>query len=286
MQFFDRLAQYFESIGAVLSGQSQAASVFPNASDIGDSREAIYMRFLEQHVPHWCEVERGGYLFSGDGLESGQIDLIVSAGSAPRYAFLKSHGGKSFRQVDGVIAAISIKSTIRLTDVSRILDDFSKIPQMQTQAKDVNPGIQNFDVSDFLMCAVYASKCDDLLSIASKVREHYSVNQDIPQNRRPSLIHVNGKGVIFRAARGSTYGEKELLIGEYYVIQTSANVFGLSYVANEVRKRVALIPHILFRMNNDLPGKLLESSGLPFDVFAPHGCKLTPATSAPHTPRP
>ena len=37
--FFDRLKKYFTKVGEVLKGQAGVASIFPNATDIGTSRE-------------------------------------------------------------------------------------------------------------------------------------------------------------------------------------------------------------------------------------------------------
>jgi hypothetical protein len=45
-EFFDRLKQYFESVGSVLRGEAAAASIFPNSTDLGQSRELIYADFF------------------------------------------------------------------------------------------------------------------------------------------------------------------------------------------------------------------------------------------------
>src|ERR1043165_8082751 len=111
--FYNRLMGYYRSIGKVLRGEAAAASVFPNSTDIGVSRERAYMRFLETHVPSSCSVTLGGFMFGLDGSESRQLDIIVSAGVAPRFAFHATHsGGKSFACIDGTIGVATIKSTL------------------------------------------------------------------------------------------------------------------------------------------------------------------------------
>ena len=85
--FFERLEAYYDAVGAVLRGEAGAAAVFPNTSDIGLSREQVYLRFLEEHLPASCEATLGGFLFGLDGTESSQLDIIVTCAVAPRFSF-------------------------------------------------------------------------------------------------------------------------------------------------------------------------------------------------------
>ncbi len=66
-QFFHRLREYYLNVAAVLSGEAKIASIFPNTTDIGMSRECVYIDFLKQHVPSKCNVFLGGFLFGEDG---------------------------------------------------------------------------------------------------------------------------------------------------------------------------------------------------------------------------
>jgi len=113
--FFERLNKYYSNIGEVLRGQKTAASVFPNATDIGTSRERVYAEMLKQHVPSSCNVLFGGFLFDLEGQESKQIDIIITNDSSIRYN-LPGDGdnGKSFACIDGTIGIVSVKSTLPL----------------------------------------------------------------------------------------------------------------------------------------------------------------------------
>jgi hypothetical protein len=51
--FYARLKQYYIKIGAVLRGEADAASIFPNTTDVGISRENVYVEFLKMHLPYW-----------------------------------------------------------------------------------------------------------------------------------------------------------------------------------------------------------------------------------------
>lgn len=64
--FFVRLRKYYESVGKVLRGQAECASIFPNATDIGVTRENVYAQFLKSHAPSKCNVLLGGFLFDED----------------------------------------------------------------------------------------------------------------------------------------------------------------------------------------------------------------------------
>jgi len=111
--FFHRLRSYYLEVASVLRGEAKAASVFPNATDVGMARERIYAEFLRQHAPSKCNVFFGGFLFGEDGSESGQLDVLVATDTTPRFNLNNEDGaGKSFSPVDGTLGVASIKSTL------------------------------------------------------------------------------------------------------------------------------------------------------------------------------
>ena len=97
--FFDRLRDYYVKVASVLRGEADAASVFANTTDIGISREKVYVEFLKQHTPSKCNVFLGGFIFDEDGAESKQLDIIITTDTAPRFDFHNKDGtGKALRQ--------------------------------------------------------------------------------------------------------------------------------------------------------------------------------------------
>ena len=46
--FYQRLKAYFADVGAVLQGRASSASIFPNTTDVGMSRERVYVEVLRQ----------------------------------------------------------------------------------------------------------------------------------------------------------------------------------------------------------------------------------------------
>ena len=82
--FYTRLREYYLKVGEVLRGDADAASIFPNPTDVGTSRELAYADFLRQHAPSKCNVFSGGFLFDVEGNESKQPDILITTDTAPR----------------------------------------------------------------------------------------------------------------------------------------------------------------------------------------------------------
>jgi hypothetical protein len=83
--FFKELREYYLKVAEVLRGEAEAASVFPNSSDIGVSRESVYLDILRLHAPSKCNVFLGGFLFDENGSQSRQLDVIITTDTAPRF---------------------------------------------------------------------------------------------------------------------------------------------------------------------------------------------------------
>jgi hypothetical protein len=252
-----RLLQYFEAVGDVLRGDATKAKIFSNIADVGGTREEIFSAFLRNHLPAWCNVDRGGFLFNWEGAESGQLDIVISSGYAPKFVPFPENG-KSVREIEGVIGVTSIKSTLSKESLTDALKEFARIPQMRTNSQHVNPALRNVEMQNFVFLHIYASDCKDMGLIARVLHEFYEENSEIPVNRRPDLIHSNSCGVIVKAKKGAQYGEVSLEEGCYYQLDFKTNFFGLSYAIDEIRRRVALLPHITFQLS-DLPTLLFNA---------------------------
>ncbi|MBS0242310.1 MAG: hypothetical protein JSS20_09040, partial [Proteobacteria bacterium] len=127
--FFHRLRTYYLDVASVLRGEAKAASIFPNPTDIGTSRERVYAEFLRQHAPSKCNVFFGGFLFGDDGSESGQLDVLVTTDTTPRFDFHNSDKhGKSFSPVEGTLGVAAIKSTINKAELTDALVGIAAIP--------------------------------------------------------------------------------------------------------------------------------------------------------------
>lgn len=138
--FFSRLGEYYLKVSEVFRGEADVANIFPNPADRGSTRETIYATFLRQHAPSKCNVLFGGYLFQDDGDESGQLDVIVTTDTSPRFDYLKTNGhGKTFAPVEGTLAVAAIKSTFAKDDIYDTLSNIASIPPTKPLGKRTPP---------------------------------------------------------------------------------------------------------------------------------------------------
>lgn len=205
--FFPRLRGYFERVGAVLRGEADSASIFPNSTDIGMSRERVYAEFLRLHAPSKCNVFLGGFLFDMNGEESRQLDIIVTTDTAPRYDLHNRDGsGKSFSPVEGTLGVASIKSTLNKNEMEDALHCVASIPPTESLEGRVSLGLEINAYDDWPYKIIYASNGIAGPTLLEHLNEFYTLHPTIPPSRRPHLIHVAGKYVILRTVPGLSIG--------------------------------------------------------------------------------
>lgn len=157
--FFTRLRDYYLQVAEVLRGEADAASIFPNTTDVGMAREKVYANFLKEHAPSKCNVFLGGFLFDLNGIESKQIDVIVTTDTAPRFNFHNQEGGgKSFSPVEGTLCVASIKSNLDKQQLFDALDGIASIPPCQDLGKRVPLTYKVRDYDDWPYKIVYATE--------------------------------------------------------------------------------------------------------------------------------
>jgi hypothetical protein len=249
--FYTRLREYYLEVAKVLRGEADAASVFPNTSDIGVAREGIYAKFLEQHAPSKCNVFLGGFLFHEDGTESKQLDVIITNDTAPRFDFHNSHGrGKSFAPVEGTLGVASIKSTLNKKELFNALDGIASIPPTNNRLEGlVRPGTQIHDYDDWPYKIIYANNGIKGKTILDYVYTFYTDYPNIPINRRPHLIHVAGKYAIFRVTRLMRWPNGEPEIGIFYMVTSGSDLSAITWALNGLQHNAAASKEILFTYN-------------------------------------
>ena len=206
--FTERLCSYFEGIAAALAGTSTAASVFPNSTDIGQSRERLYLEFLRVSMPSKCNVFLGGFLFQTDGSESGQMDVIVTSDTAPRFDFHNPTGdGKSFSPVEQTLAVASVKSELTKATLFDALGGLSSIPPMLPIGGRCMPDMVIHDYEHWPLKIIYAPKGLNVETIEGHMRDYYELHPEIPPTRRPDIVHV---GQTFALVSGNLIGGVEV----------------------------------------------------------------------------
>ena len=187
---FSNIRNHFEKIADQLVAETEVASGLTNSSDVGASREDVYKRFLERHLPKTCNVFLGGYVFDIDGNRSKQTDIIVTAGNTPKFEM--STGNKHFAPLEGTIAIVEVKSHLNKQSLYDALENIAAIPSMPNQKGILSPvvkySIQHWlDIPYKIILAYGAINKETLFE---HICEFYKKNDSIPINRRPNIIHI------------------------------------------------------------------------------------------------
>lgn len=250
--FYERLGGYYTKVAEVLRGEVDVGAVFPNSSDVGSTREHVYIKFLRQHCPQKCNVFAGGFLFAEDGSESKQLDVIVTTDTAPRYDFHNPDGsGKSFACVEGCIAVASIKSFLTKDQLFDALGNLASIPPTQPIGKRGNPQLKIENYEKWPTKIVYASDGLKAETILSHLYDFYAGRPDIPKERKADFIHVAGKYFIPRLEDGTEVANADGTIVntkgvEYYVLTSNSDVQAICCTLEAIQRGASAATHILF----------------------------------------
>ncbi len=242
-KFHLTLYRYFEDVAARLKHQaSQAGNALTNSADVGSEREDIYRDFLVNHVPVACDVIRGGFLYGMNGEQSGQLDLLVTSDTTPRFDLRGQKNGKQFAPVDGCLAVISVKSKLNTRELEKALLEFSRIPAKATDRPKTVYRTVIHDYADWPFKVLYASDSISLGAIKKALMKFYEDNPNIPLSSRPNLIHVVGQWAIFRSTElaelysdGKVVSEK----GDWYAEQIQPDVLALATVLHRIQENAA-----------------------------------------------
>jgi hypothetical protein len=251
--FIQRLRDYYLEVAAVLRGEANAASVFPNPTDVGVSREQVYAEFLRQHAPSKCNVFFGGFLFGEDGSESGQLDVLVTTDTTPRFDFYNRDGhGKSFSPVEGALGVASIKSTLNKNELEDALGGIAAIPPTSSLDRRVTLGVSIKDYDDWPYKIIYASDGISPQTLMVHLNNFYAQHPDVPLGRRPNVIHVSGQYVVFRLIAGMSVWEvnqgkeEKPTVGAFHLFTRDPDIQGILWVLNGLQQRATASNHILY----------------------------------------
>jgi len=267
--FYDRLRTYYEDVARVLRGESDAAAIFPNTTDKGIRREHAYAEFLRLHAPADCRVLYGGFLFSLEGSESSQIDIIIAGRSSPSFDFHNPDGkGKTFNIVDSTIAAISVKSSLDKKELEDSLRGFASIPFYSDQVSHAHGRAEGLNLRHFPYKAIFAYDGISSDSLAGHVVDFYAKNPSIPAERHVDLIHVAGKYVGIRSTSGmvtwdpTTQTAHEAEDGAYWFSGKDPDLQAMTTILNCLTRMVDMFRSVSFDYT-PIQGKLY---GIPEEV--------------------
>jgi hypothetical protein len=261
---FERLRDYYLKVAEVLRGDADAASVFPNPTDVGMSRERVYADFLKQHAPSKCNVFLGGFLFDEDGAESRQMDVIVTTDTAPRFDFHNRAGeGKSFSPVEGTLGVASIKSHLDRAQLFDALDAIASIPPTRSLEGRVTAGTEILRYDDWPYKIVYATGGLQDETILGHLDTYYSEHPEVPFTRRPHIIHVAGCYAIIRVVGGMSIRSvsegtneqpplenEQSPLGTFRLMTRNPDLQGIVWVLHNLQDNAAASTDIYFSYGN------------------------------------
>ena len=250
--FFERLEKYYSEIGKVLKGESNAASIFPNKTDIGMTRERVYAEVLKTNLPSSCNVYFGGFIFDLEGNESNQIDLIITNDKALQFNFHNQGGdGKTFSCIDGCVGIASIKSNLDSSQLIESLNNIASLPEKSDLTGKNNPMLKIPDYDDWPYKIIFASEGVNIETAMATLRNFYNANSDIPLNKRPNLIHVAGKYLLIRVGEGTTTRDGTKIEANTYHPQISkVDEFGIPYAVTRIQQIATAANQVIFSYAN------------------------------------
>lgn len=258
-EFHYKLQQYYSAIGRVLKGEADTASIFPNSTDVGMSRERVYLEVLKRHLPSSCNVRQGGFLFDIEGNESQQIDVIVNNDKSIRFDFNNPDGsGKSFSCIEGCVAVASIKSTLDSRRLKDSLLNLSSLPDKAPLNGRQNPRVRISNYDDWPFKIVFAFDGVSSEITYTTLESFYAENSNIPIFKRPNIIHVAGKYVITRVGGqgGTTIDGTQLEPNSYQLLLSHPDEYGIPFVIASIQEIAAASDHVIYNYGeliNKLP---------------------------------
>lgn len=234
-------------------GEANIASVFPNSTDVGITREQAYLKMLSAHLPSSCNVYKGGFLFDQNGAESRQLDLIITNSKALQFNFHYPEQDKTFACIDGCIGIASIKSFLDTRELNDTLSNIASLPDKSPFNASPLINIPNYDSWPYKI--IYASDGISAESISKALLNFYS-NNDVPINKRPNFIHVLGKYIFILTEEGDKTRDGTVLISGTYHLQTKhPDAFAIPFVISRLQNIAESSNHIITTYNW-LPDKL------------------------------
>ena len=241
---FDDLAKYFVDLAEELRSMARQAALAGSPSSVGEVREDAYLAFLTRHLPTTCRAFRGGYVFNLNGDRSSQLDVIVSAATAPRIQLRESR--LEIAPYEGTIAVAEVKSRLDKQSLLDALGGRQSLPQLvdpqSVRAPYFNPANEEYWWDNPLKI-IFAYDGIQARQVISYLNQYYQENPAIPMACRPSLIHVLGRYVAIRIAgdlregRGDgSFADAQPPKGSYQVYENVPDIAALTHVLTTIQQ--------------------------------------------------
>lgn len=268
---FDHLKEHYASVAEELSSQARQAGLLRNPTGVGTEREEVYRTFLERHLPKMCDVFLGGYVFDMTGNSSSQMDVIVTAGSTPR--FRMSSGDRYIAPLEGTIAVAEIKSQLNKATLWEALTGCASVPPMPASGGIKPPYLrineERWQETPYKIVFAYDGISAD--TICGHIDEFYTQRPEIPHYRRPNIIHVLDHYMIMRITSGTTVTNSDGTpdvnqpeIGQYQPFFVAPDTLAMAWKLIALQENAFLSNHLLYKYGewyNKIVERILGGQG-------------------------
>ena len=242
---FQTIVEQFQSADKLLLSEALASGSLRHPTDTGTEREESVRRMLERFLPASCQVSRGGFLFNIHGDASKQIDIIVTAGLAPRFESLSKD--VVVAPLEDTIGVAEVKSNLDKQRLFEALDNLAELPRLEDPQSTLSSSLKRPAPHfwwDWPVKMILAFKAVSKEVLLDHLSEYYRQHPGIPHENRVSLIYVVDQYTIHRMtprvqvgnADGSV-AENQPPPGDYHSFDNMANVAGLVDLVTQLQQR-------------------------------------------------
>ena len=242
---YEAIIEHFQSADSQLLAEAVASGGLRHPTDTGTERERSVKRVLERFLPASCQVSRGGFLFNIRGESSRQIDIIVTAGMAPR---LESHSRDVVvAPLEDTIGVAEVKSNLDKARLYEALDNIAALPKLEDPQSSLPPFLTEQSPHfwwNWPLKVIFGFDAVSKETLYSHLKAYYQERPDIPPENRPSLIYVIGQYTIHRITPGAqvlnadgSKAENQPAPGEYRWFDNMANVNAMAGLVTDLQER-------------------------------------------------
>lgn len=183
-EYHDPFGTWAESISSLLSSYRELSGTTSNHGDIlGKAREFFVSEILRRFLPQALHVGTGEILAS-DGLRSKQIDILIYRHDMP---LLSSLASSNLYFVEGVVAALEVKSSLDSTKLHEALDNCRSVKVLDGDFPGKGAAMNDFGLRD-LGPAAYVFGYRGYKSRLSDIKK--SIFNWIQKNHVESMLHL------------------------------------------------------------------------------------------------
>lgn len=190
------MTEYLNIKADIIDFSSKQAGIVGHKGNIGENRENIIGEFLKDHLPKRLLQYYGGNVIGLNKTCSKQLDIMITNDISIN--FLENSKMTTF--VESLVSAISVKTTLNKPTLIDSLENIASIPQLDKTVLELKGYINPEAIDDFLNkhphFFIFAYDGINSDTILNHLNEYYAAHPEIPKNRYPNAIIVNGKYMI------------------------------------------------------------------------------------------